>query len=178
MKKITTVDHITDAYSKRILTNILGLDPMEVLEHSPKALQRATRGLTDAQLQMAPGKGKWSIAQIITHLSDAELVAAYRYRMMLSDSGTEIQRYDENKWAKSLKYEKADTRAKLRHYVALRMDNIALLKSLSAGELQRYGMHAERGKETIERLAQMMAGHDVNHVKRVAEIRTIILNTK
>ncbi len=34
-----------------------------------------------------------------------------------------------------------------------------------------YGMHSERGKETVTRVSQMMAGHDINHVK---QIRTIL----
>ncbi len=32
-----------------------------------------------------------------------------------------------------------------------------------------YGMHSERGKETVTRVTEMTAGHDVNHVKQIME---------
>jgi len=28
-------------------------------------------------------------------------------------------------------------------------------------------MHAERGKETIEHIVRLIAGHDVNHLKQI-----------
>ena len=31
-------------------------------------------------------------------------------------------------------------------------------------------MHAERGEETVERILQMMAGHDINHVKQIEKL--------
>jgi hypothetical protein len=31
-------------------------------------------------------------------------------------------------------------------------------------------MHAERGQESIERILQMMAGHDINHLKQIEQI--------
>jgi len=31
-------------------------------------------------------------------------------------------------------------------------------------------MHSERGKETVTRVAEMMAGHDLNHLKAIREI--------
>ena len=50
-------------------------------------------------LTRAPAPGKWSIAQIVAHLADTEVVFAYRLRMILSRDGTEIQAFDQEKWA-------------------------------------------------------------------------------
>jgi hypothetical protein len=33
-----------------------------------------------------------------------------------------------------------------------------------------YGMHEERGKETVKRMTEMMAGHDLNHLKQIEKI--------
>jgi hypothetical protein len=30
-----------------------------------------------------------------------------------------------------------------------------------------YGMHSERGKETVTRVAEMLAGHDINHLNQI-----------
>ncbi len=44
-----------------------------------------------------------------------------------------------------------------------------LLKSLPRESWDFYGMHSERGKETVTRVVEMLAGHDVNHMKQIKE---------
>jgi hypothetical protein len=55
-------------------------------------------------------------------------------------------------------------------YRAFREANVALLKSLTPQQWRICGTHKERGQETIETLAKMFAGHDINHFRRVAHI--------
>ena len=52
----------------------------------------------------------------------------------------------------------------------LRAFNLALLKSLKPEMLGRYGMHSERGKETVAHTIRMVAGHDLNHLGQVERI--------
>jgi predicted glycosyltransferase involved in capsule biosynthesis len=35
---------------------------------------------------------------------------------------------------------------------------------------ENYGQHQERGKESIDHLVRMMAGHDLNHMLQVEKI--------
>jgi hypothetical protein len=44
-----------------------------------------------------------------------------------------------------------------------------LLKSLPRESWDFYGMHSERGQETVTRVVEMLAGHDVNHMKQIKE---------
>ena len=157
LPKVTTTDGVENAYVKRLLTNIMNRDLFEVLTEGPRLMKKALGGLKPAQ--------------IVNHLADAELAMAFRFRMALAQSGTPLQAWDENLWAEHLGYEKADAKAKMESYAVLRRDHVALLKSLDKDQLERYGMHEERGKETVLRMAQLLAGHDVNHIKRIGEIR-------
>ena len=172
MKQLKNVVGIKNPYSRRILTNVIGKDVLRVLAQTPQNLGRVTKGLTSAQLRRSIAKGKWSITQIMAHLCDAEVVLAFRLRMVLSDSGTRIQAYDQEKWARHLKYEKANFAKQLRLYASLRQHHISLFRSLTPAEWRRYGMHEERGKETLERLVQMYAGHDLNHYKQIKQLAT------
>lgn len=52
----------------------------------------------------------------------------------------------------------------------LRDANLALLKSLTPEQWKHYGMHAERGEESIEQIVRMFAGHDINHTKQIEKI--------
>jgi len=49
-----------------------------------------------------------------------------------------------------------------------------LLKRGTPAKLQEqwklFGVHAERGEESIERLTQMIAGHDLNHLEQIESI--------
>ena len=178
MKKLTSVQNISNPYARRILSNVLHKDSLRVFGATPKTLHRLTKGLNDREMRTTTPERKWSIAAIVNHLCDTEIAMGYRYRKALAESGTIFQAYDEKKWATHLSYEHADVRAKLNLFVALRNDHARLFRTLSAKEWQRYGIHEERGKETVERMVHMMAGHDVNHLAQIGTLRGAILKRR
>jgi hypothetical protein len=170
--RVTSVDDITNAYIKRILTNIIGKDPMKVLTQTPKRLRKLVKGLKKKQLRYTPAPEKWSIAQIVNHMADTELVLAFRLRMALAQSGSPLQAMDQDKWAAGLQYENADVNDQLELFTAVRKRHLAIWASLSDEDWQKFGMHEERGKETVERIAQHFAGHDINHINQIEAIRS------
>lgn len=171
MRVLKSVAGIKNPYAQRILSHLIGRDPFRVYCATPAALERTLRGRSARELRLTTKDRAWSIAQILHHLADAEVTAGFRFRMALAHSGTPLQPFDEKRWAKNLRYGSADPFAKLALFRALRADHAAMLRRLTASEWQRYGMHGERGKETVERMMQMMAGHDLNHVR---QIRTLV----
>jgi hypothetical protein len=175
MKKITSVARIKDPYTKRILSYIIGKDAFNIYCQTPSRLKHLVKGLNEKQLRTPPSKGKWSIAQIVAHLCDSELVMGYRYRMAIAQSGCKIQAFNQEQWAKNLRYESSDVNLKLDLFTKMRNDNVALLRSLTANEWKSYGIHEERGKETVERMMQLEAGHDVNHLRQIQNIRKTFL---
>ena len=52
----------------------------------------------------------------------------------------------------------------------LRENNLALLKNVSKDLLENYGLHQERGKESIAHIVRMFAGHDLNHLQQIEKI--------
>lgn len=174
MNIVTGVDDIADAYVKRMVSNVIGKNPLKVLAQTPKRLRKLVRGLKKKQLRFQPAPGKWSIAEIVTHLTDSEIVLAFRLRMTLAQSGTPLQAMDQDKWAAGLKYAQADVQEQLALFTTLRRNHLALWHSLSDDDWQKYGMHEERGKETVERITQHFAGHDINHLNQIEAIRSLI----
>lgn len=158
-------------YTQRILGYVEGKRPLAVQAATAGKLARLVRGLSGAQLRRRPAPGKWSIGEILAHLAETEIVTGWRYRMMLSVSGGPIQAYNQDDWARNQRYERMDPRRSLATFSALRAFNVALLKSLKPAMLQRYGMHAERGKESVAHFTRMIAGHDLNHLAQVERIR-------
>lgn len=171
MKNINKTVLKKNPYAKQLLLYVVDKEPLEVFESTPSAIAKTIRGLNNQQLQKSPKKGKWSIAQILAHLTDGEIVLSYRFRKVISEPGSKIEFYDQNKWSKNLHYEKADCKKKLALFTAIRKENVELLNSLSSKEWKRYGIHSERGKETIEKMVLLYAGHDMNHLKQIESIR-------
>jgi len=157
-------------YTKRILGYVGGRHPLRVQRATPAKLTRLVRPLTRRQIRRRPAPGKWSIGEILAHLAETELVGGYRMRMILSKSGTPIQAFDQDVWARNSSYDRMDPKKSLETFCVLRQANLALLKSLPRSKWSCYGMHAERGKETIRRVADMFAGHDLNHLQQVARL--------
>jgi hypothetical protein len=178
MRTLATLRGIRNPYARRILSLVLGKDPVKILEATPGRLRTLTRGLTRRELLLPPSRGKWSIAQLVCHLSDAEVVLAWRLRMAIAQNGCRLQAMDERKWARHLGYHTLDLASKLRAFRGMRLDHLRTMKSLTPSEWKRYGLHEERGKETVARLAQMAAGHELNHLAQIERIRNILLKRR
>jgi len=157
-------------YTQRMLGNVKGLDPLKVEAGTAKKLERLIQGVPASKLRKRPAPGKWSVAEILAHLAESEIVRGWRMRQILGAPGTAIQAFDQDSWAAAGHYDKRDPRKSLELFRVLREANLALLKSLTPEQWKHHGMHAERGVETIEHMSCMMAGHDLNHLDQVERI--------
>lgn len=157
-------------YIKRILGHVEGQDPLKVQAGTAKKLERLIKGMSAAKLRRRPAPAKWSVTEILAHLADCEVVVGWRMRQILGSPGTPIQAFDQDSWAAAGHYEKRDAHKCIEQFRVLREANVALLKSLAPEQWKHYGMHAERGEESIEHIVRMMAGHDLNHTKQIERI--------
>lgn len=157
-------------YTQRILGNAEGKDPLKVQSATAKTIQKLIKGQNAGKLRKRPAPQKWSVGEIVAHLADAEVIVGWRIRAILAGPGTPIQAYDQDALAAARNYAKHDPKKSLEHFRVVRDANLALYKSLSPEQWKHHGMHAERGEETLERIAHMMAGHDINHTMQIEAI--------
>jgi len=157
-------------YRKRMLGQLEGQDAVKLQSATPKKLERLVKGVSTSKLRKRPSPAKWSISEIVAHLADTEMVAGYRIRMILGAPGTPIQAFDQDAWAAALHYGTRDVPKSLAQFRTLREANLRLLKSLRPDQWKHYGLHAERGEESVEMIVQMMAGHDKNHIAQIERI--------
>lgn len=157
-------------YTQRMLGNIEGKDPLAVQRQTAGKLARLIRGLSRKQLTRKPAPDKWCIAEIMAHLVDTEIVASWRMRYIIGHSGQPIQAFDQNVWASTFEYAKRDAAKSLEVFQVLRENNLAMLKALPKELWENYGVHQERGKESIVHIVRMYAGHDLNHLAQVQKI--------
>jgi hypothetical protein len=92
-------------------------------------------------------------------------------RLILANNGVSVQPFDQDVWAETFAYAKRDSAASLEAFRVLRENNLAMLKALPKNLWENYGMHQELGKETITHIVRMFAGHDLNHLAQVENIK-------
>ena len=157
-------------YTQRLFSYVESRDPLRLQEAAPKKLAALIRGKTRKQLSRRPAQDTWSIAEIVAHLADAELATSWRLRQVLSNNAIPIQAYDQDLWARTFDYSRRDPRQSLNTFRALREANLALLKSVPRKLWDNYGVHQERGNESVSHVMRMVAGHDLNHLRQIEAI--------
>jgi len=157
-------------YTQRILGYLRGSDPVKVLASTPVKIAKLLKGVTRQRLAKRPEPGKWSAVEILAHLADSETVVGYRIRLVLGFNGVTVQAFDQDAWARYSNYAKHDPRLSFDAFRSQRERTVRLLKGLSPELWENYGMHTERGKETVRRIVEMLAGHDFNHLAQIEAI--------
>jgi hypothetical protein len=162
------------AYTAAILDLLGDRNPIDVLPGTEAALRSAVKGLSPKQLATREAPRKWSIAQVLQHLADSDLVWGWRLRMVLSHDRPPITGYDQDLWADRLDYEHADAEQALRDFGVLRASNVRLVRRATPVDLDRIGVHAERGEESIRHMMKLYAGHDLLHLRQIERIRATL----
>ena len=157
-------------YTQRIVNYMDGKKPLAVQSATAKKLERLIKGVPTSKLRKRPAPEKWSVSEILAHLAETEIVGGFRMRMILGAPGTPIAAFDQDAWVISGHYSKRDPRKSVEQFRVVREANLALLKSLTPEQWKHYGMHSERGQESIEHIVRMFAGHDLNHLQQIEAI--------
>ncbi len=81
-------------YTERILGYVKGKETLKVLASTPKQLSSLLKGVPKKKLLKRSQPDKWSIAEILGHIADTEIVCSFRIRLILGSNGTPIQGFD------------------------------------------------------------------------------------
>jgi uncharacterized damage-inducible protein DinB len=157
-------------YKTRLQGYVGGDEPGDILRQTLSALPKLIARRPAELLAQRPKPEKWSIAEIMAHMADVEVVFGYRIRRVLSQPGETVEAFDQDLWAKALHYGAADSEKSVGRFHAMRVWNLDLLGSLTDEEWSRHGMHTERGRESVRDMTILLAGHDLNHTGQIQAI--------
>ena len=141
------------------------------LSSTPEILRALLEDLTAEQAQWKPAADRWSIAEILEHLSHVE-GNGFRARVdaMVNEDNPHLPEYDQVAHAASGSYSGRDAEESFDHWEEQREDNVAFLDSLPAKAARRTGAHAVFGTITLGQLLNEWAFHDLGHIRQIAEI--------
>ncbi len=139
------------------------------LEGQMEKLDRVLRKYDEKALSKKP-PGKWSAKEIIGHLGDCEYVYGVRMRIALAEPGNTLQPFDQNLWVENLKHQEKEMGKLVETLKGLRKANLAVLKDVKETDWEKFGMHPERGKMTVEGIVRVLAEHFEKHLQQVERV--------
>lgn len=127
--------------------------------------------LTEIDLDKDSGEG-WTPRQVIHHMADSEAQSYARLRRLLAEPGTQIQGYDEAKWAEhvALGYRTLPIAESLAVINAVRASTYTILSGLREEDLNNSGMHSESGLYSIRDWLNSYINHPRDHAQQILEV--------
>lgn len=145
-----------------------GGDLVAALEKQAADVAALIKGVPEARGGHRYAAGKWSIREVIGHITDSERVFAYRLMRFARGDATALPSFDENLIAKESGAD-ARTLADLgEEFAAVRRATVTLVRPMQDAQMTRRGTAS--GKEISARaLAWIIAGHAQHHMKVLRE---------
>lgn len=163
-----------NSYRQMMFDLIGNQDPLQVIQETPAKMQHIITPFTTEQLQSHPFSGKWSPLEIIGHLVDVEWNFGIRIRFAFCEDNPPIIGYNQDQWVEHLQHNQKPPQLLLEQFSSLRSMNILFYQNVTAGQMQRYGTHNERGEESIATMLKLEAGHDLHHIKQLQSYLSLI----
>lgn len=131
-------------------------------------VERALRGLPEARALHRYADGKWSVKEIVGHLSDAERVFAYRALRIGRGDTTPLPGFDENRYVDAARSDSRRLDDLLDEFAALRCATLLLFAGIDAAGWSTIGS-ANGHPISARALAWITAGHVAHHLRILTE---------
>ena len=140
-----------------------GADVRAVLRDQARLLPAAFAAVTEARAAFRYAEGKWSIKEVVGHLSDAERVFSYRLLRIARGDTTPLAGFDEDEYVRTAEFDRRPWSDLVGEWVAVRQATLALINGLDDSCWLRRGIASGR-VVTVRALAYITVGHTVHHV--------------
>ncbi len=122
-----------------------------------------------ARADFAYAPGKWTIKQVVGHITDAERIFTARALRFARADKTPLPSFDENAYVAHAGFEDRPLAGLVDDLAAVRHASVRLFRGFSAEAWQRWGIAS--GKDiSVRALAWITAGHELHH-RRILETR-------
>lgn len=144
-------------------------DVFSLLERQAPRLRAAFARLSDEDAMARYAPGKWSIKEVLGHITDAERIFAYRALRIGREDATPMEGFDEKGYVAASAFDRRPLGELLRDFDAVRAATLRLLQGFAPDAWERRGV-ANARPVSLRALVYIMAGH-VEHHMRVLEDR-------
>jgi hypothetical protein len=144
-------------------------DLLLILPQQLKETVDLLRDVTDAQGEYRYASGKWSLKEVIGHMSDTERIMGYRLLRIARGDQTPLSGFDENLFVQSASFGLRSVQDLAEELASVRQNTLNLLYGLTDEAWMRAGV-ANETHVTVRAIAYIIAGHELHH-RQVLEER-------
>jgi len=117
-------------------------------------------GETGAGTRYAPGK--WSVKQVVGHLTDAERIFAYRALAAARGEGAALPGFDENAYVEGGGFDARTLNSLMGELTSVRRATLSLFRNFTDADFAR-SVNANGKPISARALAWIIAGHELHH---------------
>jgi len=138
----------------------------------PAKLKEIAAAVPQSEWRTRPAGGGFSLVEHVCHLRDID-GDGYRLRLerMLTEENPSLPDLDGDALARERAYQNVDLAAALSTFTATRLAIVARLAKVSPEERRRSGLMAGTMEITVEKLVEIIAAHDSEHLDQLADLR-------
>jgi hypothetical protein len=150
------------------ISEVLGESIGKYLVEQLHDLERLMAPLDDTTSRARYAAGKWSVKEVLGHLTDAERIFAYRLMRIARRDATPLPGFDENAYVPAGEFDSRPLASLVREFGAVRLSTIALVDGLPPHGWTRRGQASE-AVITPRALAYIIVGHTAHHTRVLRE---------
>jgi len=155
-------------YYSRYISKVPDGDLITLLQGQARETDALLRGLSEERANYAYAPGKWTIKEVVGHISDAERVFAYRALTVARNDKTPLPSFDENAWARESNASSRSLADLLDEFQAVRAATIQFARGMDPEHGARIGT-ASGNPISPRALLYIAAGHERHHVDLLKE---------
>ena len=144
---------------------------IQTLAEMPALLRESLRHLNEDQLNTPYRGGGWTVRQLVHHIADSHMTAAYRLRKALTEDWPIVTGYEEKAFAELHDYYLAPVEWSVDVLEGVHARWVMLLQSMDSSQFDRGFKHAERGPMTLAVATMLYAWHARHHVAHITTLR-------
>jgi hypothetical protein len=156
-------------YFRRYVELVPPGEILAVLADGARDTRALLGSLPEARSRFRYAPGKWSVREVVGHLSDTERVLAYRMLRVARGDATPLAGFDENAYVAAAGFDARSMDDLLDEMYAVRHATLLLVRSLTPESAPRTGT-ANDQTVSARALAWIIAGHELHH-RRILEER-------
>jgi hypothetical protein len=134
-------------------------------------LQNLVALTTPEKLLFKPAPDRWSICEVLNHLTDVEkLAVGLRAKRVVEEDLPLFVDYDRDARYAAGAYANDDGERALENFRKARKASLAWLEKLKPTDWTRRGKHPAVGEVDLTQLLSLWAFHDLSHLRQVTEL--------
>jgi uncharacterized damage-inducible protein DinB len=155
-------------YYDRYISLVQEDDILEVLENQQAELRDFFQQITEEKSHYAYGADKWTIKEVIGHMTDGERIFAYRALRISRADQTPIEGFEQDGYIENSNFNSTPLAELTRELHLTREANLLFFKNLTDEAWLRTGTASEN-PVSVRAIAYIMAGHIRHHLKILNE---------